>query len=55
MRNKKILIPIMVLAGSLVIYEQSRDNTNVSIMIVAIIVFMYGMMRLSATTLSKRN
>lgn len=55
MKNKKILIPIMVLAGALALYEQSKDNTNIWIMIVAIIVFMFGMMRLSAATPSKKD
>ena len=50
---KKILIPIMVVAILIALYEQSKDQSNVYIMIIAIVVFMFGMMRLSAKTPSK--
>lgn len=50
---KKILIPIMILAILIALYEQSKENPNVYIMISAIVIFMYGMLRLSAKTPSK--
>lgn len=50
---KKIYVPIMALAGVLALYEQSKAKPNVYIMVAAIIVFMYGMMRLTAKVPSK--
>lgn len=50
---KKILIPMMLLAIGVAFYEQSKDEKNVWITSAAIIVFMYGMLRLSAKTPSK--
>ncbi len=50
---KKLIIPIMILAIILAIYEQSKTDKNVYIMIIAIVIFMFGMMRLSAKTPSK--
>ena len=50
---KKIYIPIMALAGVFALFEQSKEKPNVYIMIVAIVVFMYGMMRLTAKVPSK--
>ena len=43
----------MILAILAALYEQSKPNPNVYIMIVAIVIFMYGMLRLSAKTPSK--
>ena len=50
---KKILIPIMIVAIIFALYEQSKNNPNVYIMIFSLVVFMFGMMRLSAKTPSK--
>ncbi|MGL2994603.1 hypothetical protein [Flavobacterium sp. TSSA_36] len=50
---KKILMLIMVLAIGVAFYEQSKPEKNVYLMVMALIVFMYGMMRLSAKTPSK--
>ena len=50
---KKLLIPIMIIAITIAFYEQSGDDKNVYIMIIAVVVFMFGMMRLSAKTPSK--
>lgn len=50
---KKIYIPIMALAGVFALFEQSKEKPNVYIMIVAIVVFMYGMMRLTAKVPSR--
>ncbi len=43
----------MIVAIILAIYEQSKADKNVYIMIIAIVIFMFGMMRLSAKTPSK--
>lgn len=43
----------MVVAILIALYEQSKDQSNVYVMIIAIVVFMFGMMRLSAKTPSK--
>jgi Ca2+/Na+ antiporter len=50
---KKLLIPIMVIAILIALYEQSKGDKNVYIMVIAIVIFMYGMLRLSAKTPSK--
>lgn len=50
---KKILIPMMLVAFLIAFYEQQKTQSNVYITIGAIAIFMYGMMRLSATTPSK--
>ncbi len=50
---KKLLIPIMIIAITIALYEQSGDDKNVYLMIIAVVVFMFGMMRLSAKTPSK--
>lgn len=41
---------LAILAG---LYEQSKERPNIYIQIVALVVFMYGMMQLSAKTPSK--
>ena len=50
---KKLLIPMMVIAILIALYEQSMEDKNVYIMVIAIVIFMYGMLRLSAKTPSK--
>ncbi|WP_309641321.1 hypothetical protein [Flavobacterium sp.] len=50
---KKILIPMMIVAIIIAFYEQSKPEKNIYIIIVAIAIFMFGMMRLSAKTPSK--
>lgn len=50
---KKLLIPIMVIAILVAFYEQSLEKKNVYISVIAIVVFMFGMMKLSARTPSK--
>ena len=50
---KKFLIPIMIVAIMIALYEQSKPEKNVCVMAVAIVVFMFGMLRLSAKTPSK--
>jgi len=50
---KKLVIPIMIIAILGALYEQTKTNPNLYVMIACIVVFMYGMMRLSAKTPSK--
>jgi hypothetical protein len=50
---KKIIIPIMIVAILVAFFEQVSAEKNVYVMVVALAVFMYGMMRLSAKTPSK--
>ena len=50
---KKLLIPIMIIAITIALFEQSNEDKNIYIMIIAVVVFMFGMMRLSAKTPSK--
>ena len=50
---KKIVIPILISAILVVLYEQQSVQKNVYIMVIAIVVFMFGMMRLSSKTPSK--
>lgn len=47
------MIPMMLIAFLIAFYEQQKTQSNVYITVGAIAVFMYGMMRLSATTPSK--
>ena len=50
---KKFIIPIMIIAIIVALYEQVSAEKNVYIMVIAIVVFMMGMMQLSARTPSK--
>ncbi|MNR37051.1 hypothetical protein D3C85_1550400 [compost metagenome] len=50
---KAFKILIMILAISIALYEQVSEEKNIYIMVIAIVVFMYGMMQLSAKTPSK--
>jgi hypothetical protein len=43
----------MIIAILFALYEQSKADKNVYVMVIAIVVFMFGMMRLSAKTPSK--
>lgn len=51
MKTFKILI--MILAISVALYEQVSADKNIYITVTAIVVFMFGMMQLSAKTPSK--
>ncbi|CAA9202754.1 hypothetical protein [Flavobacterium bizetiae] len=51
MKTFKILI--MILAISVALYEQVSEEKNIYITVIAIVVFMFGMMQLSAKTPSK--
>ncbi|MEN2412705.1 hypothetical protein [Flavobacterium mesophilum] len=50
---KAFKILIMILAIGVALYEQVSEEKNIYIMIIAIVVFMFGMMQLSAKTPSK--
>ncbi|WP_337964990.1 hypothetical protein [uncultured Flavobacterium sp.] len=50
---KAIKIIIMILAISVALYEQVSPEKNIYITVIAIVVFMFGMMQLSAKTPSK--
>ena len=50
---KKIIIPIMIVSIIVALYQQTSNEKNVYIMVIAIVVFMIGMMQLSAKTPSK--
>ena len=52
-KMKAFKILIMILAISVALYEQVSAEKNIYIMVIAIVVFMYGMMQLSAKTPSK--
>ena len=45
---KKVLLPIMIIAILVAFYEQSLEKKNVYIQVISIVVFMFGMMKLSA-------
>ena len=50
---KKFIIPIMIVAIIIALYQQASAEKNIYIMVAAIVVFMIGMMKLSAKTPSK--
>jgi hypothetical protein len=50
---KKLMILLMIMAIGLAFYEQSKPEKNVYIIAIALVIFMFGMMRLSAKTPSK--
>lgn len=50
---KKLLIPMMIVAIVIALWQQSKDQKNIYIICICIAIFMYGMMRLSAKTPSK--
>jgi len=51
---KKILIPIiMLLVIAFAFYEESKAEKNIYFIVIAIVIFMMGMMKLSARTPSK--
>jgi lipopolysaccharide export LptBFGC system permease protein LptF len=52
---KKLVLPLMLAAIIVGVYEQSKAKPNIYIVCLAIVVFMYGMMQLSARTPSKHS
>ncbi|MFV5689376.1 hypothetical protein ACM55M_12215 [Flavobacterium sp. ZT3R25] len=43
----------MIIAIIIALYEQVKADKNVYVMVVAVVIFMFGMMQLSAKTPSK--
>lgn len=52
---KKLLIPVLFLSGFVLLYEQSKDKPNVYIITAAIVVFMFGLMKLNTKIPHKNN
>lgn len=50
---QKFIILIMVLAIGTAFYEQTSTDKNIYVMVIAIVIFMMGKMRLSSKTPSK--
>lgn len=50
---KKFTILLMVLAIGVALYEQTSADKNIYVMVIAIVIFMMGMMKLSSKTPSK--
>lgn len=50
---KKIILPLMLLAFVVAFWNQKNEKPNVIITVIAVVIFMYGMMQLSAKTPSK--
>lgn len=45
---KKILIPILIVAFFVAFWNQNNEQPNLYITIISVLVFMFGMMKLSA-------
>jgi len=50
---KKLVIPFTLVAIIVGLYEQSKDKPNIYVLCITIVIFMYGIMKLSAKTPSK--
>ncbi|MCA6422777.1 MAG: hypothetical protein IM568_08175 [Flavobacterium sp.] len=50
---KKIILPVMIVAIIVGLYEQTKEKPNVFILAIAVVIFIYGMIHLSAKTPSK--
>ena len=50
---KKLVIPFTLVAIIVGLYEQSKAKPNIYILCIAIVLFMYGIIKLSAKTPSK--
>lgn len=50
---KKLVIPFTLVAIIVGLYEQSKAKPNIYILCITIVLFMYGIMKLSAKTPSK--
>jgi uncharacterized membrane protein YbhN (UPF0104 family) len=53
MKVKSIYIILIASAGVLLLWEQNKEKHTIWIQIIGIIIFFYGMMKLSAKTPSK--
>ncbi|MBF6640892.1 hypothetical protein IVB69_05330 [Flavobacterium sp. J49] len=52
---KKLVFPFMIVAIIVGLYEQTKTKPNVYILVIAVAVFMYGIMKLSAKVPSKHS
>jgi hypothetical protein len=52
---KKLVFPFMIVAIIVGLYEQTQPQPNVYILVIAVAVFMYGIMQLSAKIPSKHS
>lgn len=52
---KKLVFPFMIVAIVVGFYEQTKAQPNVFILVIAVAVFMYGVMQLSAKVPSKHS
>lgn len=50
---KKLVIPFTLVAIIVGLYEQSKEKPNIYVLCITIVIFMYGIMKLSAKTPSK--
>lgn len=51
---KKILVPIMAIAIFFAFFEQSKETPNLFITIIAMVIFMIGMIKLMSKVPSKK-
>ncbi|MEC4003818.1 hypothetical protein OX283_004055 [Flavobacterium sp. SUN052] len=52
---RKILIIVMIVAIFVAFYEQNKTQPNVIITVISVVVFMFGMMKLSSKIPPKEN
>lgn len=52
---KNILIPLLIIAGFLAVYEQTKEKPNLYISCAAFVVLMFSIMQLSAKVKSKND
>jgi L-asparagine transporter-like permease len=52
---KKLVLPLMIVAILVGLYEQTQEKPNLFIIIAAIVIFMYGMMKSSTKVPSKHS
>jgi hypothetical protein len=50
---KKLVLPFVIVAIALGLYEQTKEKPNTYVLVITVLIFMYGMMKLSAKTPSK--
>lgn len=52
---KKFLIPLLIIAGFLAVYEQTKEKPNLYISCIAFVVLMFSIMQLSTKVKSKND
>ena len=50
---KKLVIPFVLVAIIVGLYEQTKEKPNVYVLCITIVIFMYGIMKLSTKITSK--